>query len=311
MSEHYTLHGERKVWNRKRFRSPDNSAGEDEDNHTRDNPNRQETRKGSEPNLTLNHKLNSTRKSMVSFRDQQLAREFDQHEISKAGDNANNMDNPDFQMGDTVLGGGMRMDTLEDPSQRSLSMKLKRSVYRSEKAVKQRDFDYSKTGHRIGEWVDVLGEQNIWRDGQVLGKDRGRLLVLYHESGADKEEWLPDNSPRIAFFKTHTTGVENAYYMSPVPQKPVRIRLETSSGHTSISYLVQLTELKSPKSIYPLVHKLTRILTFWLQLISANHPAPIILESYLVTSLPISQLLHINLITTPSNPRKQPHPAGH
>ena len=232
MSEHYTLHGERRVWNRKRFRSPDNSAGEDEDEHKRDNVNRQETRKGSEPNLTLNRKLDSTRKSMVSFRDQQLALEFDQHQNSKAGDIANsNVNHRDFQ-----LGGGMRMDTLEDPSHRSLSMKLKRSVYRSEKAVKQRDFDSSKTGHRIGEWVDVLGEQNIWRDGQVLGKEKGRLLLLYHESGAEKEEWLPDNSPRIAFFKTHTTGMENAYYLSPVPQKPVRIRLETSNGDTSMSY---------------------------------------------------------------------------
>jgi hypothetical protein len=94
---------------------------------------------------------------------------------------------------------------------------------------KIKDFDLKKVKYRVGEWVDALDTQNIWQEAQISKVEEGRVKVHFNEGNPENDKWIPLMSKRIGLFRSHTTGMEGSYFLSPVPSKKVQMRLANIS----------------------------------------------------------------------------------
>ena len=76
------------------------------------------------------------------------------------------------------------------------------------------------TGQRkfeVGMWLDVKDTIDQWLEAQVTQMRPGQVYVHYNGWGARWDEWIDNDSPRIAVFRTYTVQNPKSIYLSPFP----------------------------------------------------------------------------------------------
>ena len=56
----------------------------------------------------------------------------------------------------------------------------------------------------MGQWVDVKDTIDQWLEAQVIDAREDSVFVHYNGWGSRWDEWIPNNSPRIAALRTFT-----------------------------------------------------------------------------------------------------------
>lgn len=70
---------------------------------------------------------------------------------------------------------------------------------------------------QVGQWLDVKDTINQWLEAEVLEADEARVFIHYNGWGSVWDEWIENDSPRLAPFRTHTPPSPTAPYISPSP----------------------------------------------------------------------------------------------
>ena len=83
-------------------------------------------------------------------------------------------------------------------------------------------YNLSKRKFELGEWVDVKDTSNNWLEGQIINKrtlnnNKTQLLIHYNGWGVRWDEWIDQNSSRLAFFRTYTLQSLQSVLLSPNP----------------------------------------------------------------------------------------------
>ena len=66
-------------------------------------------------------------------------------------------------------------------------------------------------------WLDVKDTIDQWLEAQVTQMRPGQIHVHYNGWGARWDEWIDNDSPRIAVFRTYTVQNPKSIFLSPFP----------------------------------------------------------------------------------------------
>jgi hypothetical protein len=118
----------------------------------------------------------------------------------------------------------------------SVSLKMEKKDW--EKA-EGKEFDLIRIKYKKGQWVDVLDNQNIWQEAQIIKISKEKVFIHLNGTSDESDFWLSRSSPKLALFRTHTTDTEGSYFLSPVPNKKVKICLKKKTKENEITERVQ------------------------------------------------------------------------
>ena len=118
-----------------------------------------------------------------------------------------------------------RTNGFENGSLRTVSLQVEKGQGGESQSE---DFDLGQVEYKEGQWVDVLDSQNIWQEAQIVAVNGQQVRVHYNGTSDEMDQWLPVLNRRIALFRSHTTDSEGSYFLSPVPNKKVKMSLRSA-----------------------------------------------------------------------------------
>jgi len=83
-----------------------------------------------------------------------------------------------------------------------------------------RAFNFQSRSYQLGQWVDVKDTINQWLEAQVIDIRPNQVCIHYNGWGSQWDEWLDNDSPRIALFRNHTLQYSTSRYVCPSPNIP-------------------------------------------------------------------------------------------